>query len=333
MTAINRSLISTIEAVSSTVSIKRANSSPPTRASVSCGRIQVRRRLATSMRSRSPAPMTEAVIDQLETVKIHEKDGKPIAWVGLHPRQRDREAVHEESSIAQFRQIVVKGRVEKLGLDALAFADFRFEHQVFRFCNTRPCRRLLDHLAITDIALNRDPVREPTFLIGNRDNAELDPEFRSVLATVEKFNFDRFPAFEGPAKPIQRLLVGFLRLQQTWRLAEDFFLRVARRACKGRVTIDDPWPGQLDRLGLRDKNGIIGVDNNGFKQAEALAGVVRGRAFGPARRATELLEIKHRADLRRMRAQHMKFSRAQAGVRLGVRNDEQPSPFHAARRY
>ena len=120
--------------------------------------------------------MTEAVVDELEAVEIEEQDGALELRTLLDPVQNRGEPVHEIGSVAQFGQVVVECLVEEVRFHALAAFDLLLESRVLSLRDARPHGNVLDPLAIGDVALHRDPVREPALLVGDRDDAEFHPE-------------------------------------------------------------------------------------------------------------------------------------------------------------
>jgi hypothetical protein len=88
----------------------RANSSPPSRATVSPSRTLRRSRAEASRRSASPASWPEAVVDLLEPVEVEQQQPDPLA-VAARLGQRLPEPVVEQRPVRQPGQGVVVGEV------------------------------------------------------------------------------------------------------------------------------------------------------------------------------------------------------------------------------
>ena len=72
----------------------------------------------------------------------------------------------------------------------------------------------LGRLAVSDVALDHDPVGAAAVAIGDRDEAQLDPVGRAVLAVVQQLGLERLAGVEGVAEAHQGRGVGL-------RAAED----------------------------------------------------------------------------------------------------------------
>ena len=86
---------------------RTANSSPPSRASVSPGRRAPRHRSATRISRSSPTPCPEAVVDQLEVVEIAEQD-RELPQITAVKVKRVIQPVGEQRPVRQARQLVVE---------------------------------------------------------------------------------------------------------------------------------------------------------------------------------------------------------------------------------
>ena len=189
--------------------------------------------------------------------------------------------------------MVVESLVKQLRLDALALEYLRLQGLIFSLRNARSRCNFLAFFAVAYIPLDGHPVSVPTLFIGDGDNAELNPKFGAVLSTVQQLDLDWLPASEGTFQPSKRLTIDSVRLQDTWRLSENLGFGIARRFLKRAIAIDDARPGQFDRLGFRDEDGVVGVHDNRFKkpQSFSIAGTLDAHLMA------ERLEVKHGAEL------------------------------------
>ena len=275
--------------------------------------------------------VTETVVDHLEAVEIDEQNRAAKVGVAFEAAQRDVKQVHEERTIAQFGQVVMEGGVKQLVLGAFALLDLGSQGLVCRLRQQRAQIDLFHLLAFGDVTLHRHPMGEPAALVGDRGDAELDPELGAVLAAVEQFDFDRLPGRQCGLQPGQRLAVGSLRLQQPRGASEHFLFGIAGGPGEGGIAIDDPRSGQVDRLGLGDQDGIVGIDHNRFEQAQALQlRMLRGRLL-PVDLAPGL-QFQHTAELRSMGAQDVGGRAVQAGMRRRVGHHQHAAVLAVAAR-
>jgi hypothetical protein len=114
-------------AVSRSVSSARmANSSPPSRPTVSCSRRQLRSRPDLAQQP-VPGAVAEAVVDHLEVVQVDEEHGHAAA-VAARPGQRVPDPVVEQRPVGQVGEAVVERQVLELGRQGVALAQRGPQH-------------------------------------------------------------------------------------------------------------------------------------------------------------------------------------------------------------
>ena len=67
--------------------------------------------------------MAEAVIDDLEVVKVDEQDGRTLIRLARHASQRVRHAIPKERAVGETGERIVKGLVLELILQPLPIGD------------------------------------------------------------------------------------------------------------------------------------------------------------------------------------------------------------------
>ena len=100
-------------------SIRIANSSPPSRATVSAVRTHAARRTAAATSKTVAGYVPETIVDGLEVVEIEEHYGQ--TFVGACAAlQRVRHAVEEQCAVGEPGERIMEGLVRELGFERLA---------------------------------------------------------------------------------------------------------------------------------------------------------------------------------------------------------------------
>ena len=141
--------------------------------------MQLSIRRANSIEHEVADAVPQAVVDDLEAIEIEEEHGKTVSVAVVKQIEPALHEVREKRPISQSGQFVMESAV--------------FERGVGRFGHAGSRRQLFGSLALGDVALHGNPMREVSRFVGDRDDAQLDPKRRPVFAVIEKLDFDRFP--------------------------------------------------------------------------------------------------------------------------------------------
>ena len=118
-----------------------ANSSPPSRATISVSRRHVPSRSATVAQQFIADRMAESVVDALEMIEIEAMHGEAARRAGATPRQQRFEPLTEQDAVWQIGQRIVMRHIgdARFGLLALGDVDDR-DHYRMRFAKRNAAR-------------------------------------------------------------------------------------------------------------------------------------------------------------------------------------------------
>src|SRR5690606_30997578 len=154
------------------------------------------------------------------------------------------------------------------GQQLLGPAPRRFSLRPGGLLMGEPDPHLLRLLPRRRLTLHARPMREPAFVVEDRNDAELHPERAPVLAVVEVLHPDRLAARERRTDPALRFRVRVRTLQEARVLADGLLRRVAGHSGKGGIHPFDHGAGLVQRLTLRDHHRIVGAGHDGLEQAQ-----------------------------------------------------------------
>ena len=134
-------------------------------------------------------------------------------------------------------------------------------------------QRVLGHLAIGDVTLDRHQVGADVGLVGDGVDAVLHPEGGPVLAVVEELDGDRSPVLGGAPEGDLGVEVRLRAHEEARVVADDLVGPVAGLGREGGV--DEHDPGLARCVVLGHDHGVAGVDHGRLQEPKTL---VRGLA-------------------------------------------------------
>lgn len=156
----------------------------------------------------------------------------------------------------------MKGRVGQLLLNSLSFKQASFQRNLFFPIGLGLQLQKFGVLAFADIPLHRDPVGEPTTLICDRHDAQLNPKSSAVFSGIYQLDFDGFPLRKRCTDQIQRVTTGFFTMQNPRRHAYDFNQAESGSGKERRIAVNDSRPRGINRLGFGDEDRILGIHDH-----------------------------------------------------------------------
>ena len=136
---------------------------------------------------------------------------------------------------------------------------------------------LFGFLALGDVALHGDPVREPALGVGDGNDLHLHPELHAGFGVIDQFSPYGLPGLEGLRNPMKFGSLRIRTLQKAWRTAQRLFPAVASVPLERIVYKHNAGTGFVLGFSLGDHDDVIEPRNGGLQQHQVLTRLVLHR--------------------------------------------------------